>query len=311
MATVEKLNDTSEQSPLQGPSESQKEMSWSRIFWRRFRKNKLAMIGLIMLVALFAVAIFAPVIAPQERDSLILSVRLKPPMTINPETGQRYWLGTDQYGRDVLTRLLHGSRISLTIGFISTAVALTMGLLVGSVAGYYGGWIDSVLMRLVDVLLSIPTLPLLLTVLAFVGNSIWLIMFVIGITSWMGVARLVRGEILSIKQRDFVEAAKAMGAPDMRIIFKHIAPNLFHVLIVNATLRVAGAMLTEAILSYLGIGVQPPIPSWGNMLYEHQNYLRNAPWTNIWPGVAIFVSMLAFYFVGDGLRDALDPRLKD
>lgn len=311
MATAEKVNNTNEQNPLQGPPESAKELTWSRIFWRRYRKNKLALLGLGMLFVLFSVAILAPVIAPQERDELILATRLKPPGTVNPETGQTYFLGTDQYGRDILSRLIHASRISLTIGFISTGVALTMGLLVGAIAGYYGGWIDNVLMRLVDVLLSIPTLPLLLTVLAFVGNSIALIMFILGITSWMSVARLVRGEILSIKQRDFVEAARAMGAPDLRIIFRHIAPNLFHVLIVNATLRVAGAMLTEATLSYLGIGVQPPTPSWGNMLYEHQSYLRIASWTSIWPGMAIFVSMLAFYFVGDGLRDALDPRLKE
>jgi len=309
MATAEKTN--SNPNPIQGPASSTEEQTWLRIFWRRFRKNKLAMAGGTMLLLLFTMAIFAPVVAPQDRDELDLGYRLKAPMTVNETTGQTYILGTDSYGRDLLSRLIHGSRISLTIGFISTGVALTMGLLVGSAAGYYGGWIDNILMRLVDVLLSIPTLPLLLTILAFVGNSIWLIMFVIGITSWMGVARLVRGEILSIKQRDFVEAARAMGAPDARIMFRHIAPNLFHVLIVNATLRVATAMLTEATLSYLGIGVQPPTPSWGNMLYEHQNYLRVAPWTDIYPGLAIFVSMLAFYFLGDGLRDALDPRLKE
>ncbi len=308
MATAEKP-DT--QSPLQGPAASSQEQTWLRIFWRRFRKNKLAMLGGTMLLILFSIAIFAPVVAPQDRDELDLSYRLKAPGTVNETTGQTYILGTDTYGRDLLSRLIYGSRISLTVGFISTGVALTMGLLVGSAAGFYGGWIDNILMRIVDVLLSIPTLPLLLTILAFVGNSIWLIMFVIGITSWMGVARLVRGEILSIKQRDFIEAARAMGAPDARIMFRHIAPNLFHVLIVNATLRVATAMLTEATLSYLGIGVQPPTPSWGNMLYEHQNYLRMAPWTDIYPGLAIFVSMLAFYFLGDGLRDALDPRLKE
>lgn len=301
------------QRPSQGPSQSASDQSWSRIFWKRFRRNKLAMLGVGLLIILFAVALLAPVIAPQSRDEIDLLMRLKPPGTVNPTTGQTYLLGTDAYGRDMASRLMYGARISLTIGFISTGVALSLGLLVGSIAGFYGGWIDNMLMRLVDVLLSIPTLPLLLTVLAFIGNSIWLIMFVLGITSWMSTARLVRGEILSIKQRDFVESARAMGAPDLRIMFRHIAPNLFHVLIVSATLRVAGAMLTEATLSYLGIGVQPPTPSWGNMLYEHQNYqyLRTALWTNLYPGLAIFISMLAFYFVGDGLRDALDPRLKE
>jgi peptide/nickel transport system permease protein len=310
MATVRKLNETA---PLQGPPADRRHESWSRIFWRRFKRNKLALAGSVMLALLFAVAVLAPVLAPQDRDALDLAMRLKPPGTVNPETGLAYWLGTDLYGRDLLSRLMYGARISLTIGFISASVGLTMGLIVGSIAGYYGGWVDNALMRLVDILLSIPTLPLLLTILAFVGNSIWLIMFVLGITSWMGAARLVRGEILSIKQRDFVEAARAMGAPDFRIILRHIAPNLIHVLIVSATLRVAGAMLTEATLSYLGIGVQPPIPSWGNMLYDHQNiqYLRSFAWTNIYPGMAIFMAMLAFYFVGDGLRDALDPRLKE
>lgn len=308
MATVQKI----ETSPLQGPPAGSKEQTWLRIFWRRFRRNKLALLGSVMLIVLFAIAILAPVLTPHDRDAMVLSSRLKPPGFVSKE-GHVYLLGTDQYGRDLATRLMYGARISLTIGFISAGVSLSVGLVIGSIAGYYGGWIDNMLMRLVDILLSIPTLPLLLTILAFVGNSIWLIIFVLGITSWMGAARLVRGEILSIKQRDFVEAARAMGAPDFRIIFRHIAPNLFHVLIVSATLRVAATMLTEATLSYLGIGVQPPTPSWGNILYEHQNYqyLRTALWTNIYPGLAIFMAMLAFYFVGDGLRDALDPRLKE
>ncbi len=311
MAVVEKVNP--ENSPLQGPPENAKQKTWFAIFWRRYRKNKLAMVGAVMLILLFLIAILAPVIAPQDRDFLDLTQRLKPPGTINPTTGQTYYLGTDLYGRDMLTRLMYGAQISLNIGFISTSVSLALGMLVGAVAGFYGGWVDNILMRFVDILLSIPTLPLLLTVLAFVGNSIWLIMFVLGVLSWMGTARLVRGEILSLKQRDFVEAARAMGATDGRIIWKHMAPNLFHVLIVSATLRVALAMLTEASLSYLGIGVQPPTPSWGNMLYEHQNYqyLRTAVWTQIYPGLAIFLATLAFYFVGDGLRDALDPRLKE
>lgn len=310
MATAKPLGP---QAPIQGPPASAKSQSLRSIFWRRFKKNKLALAGAVMLAVLFSTAILAPVLAPQDRDDIILTMRLKPPGTINPETGKTYYLGTDQYGRDMATRLMFGARISLSIGFVAVGVSMTMGLIVGAIAGYYGGWIDNVLMRLVDVLLSIPTLPLLLTILAFVGNSIYLIMFVLGITSWMGTARLVRGEILSIKQRDYVEAARSMGAPDLRIISMHIVPNLIHLLIVSATLSIAGSMLTEATLSYLGIGVQPPTPSWGNMLFEHQNYqyLRTALWTNVFPGLSIFLSMLAFYFVGDGLRDALDPRLKE
>lgn len=301
------------QGSLRGlPVAAAEKTPWS-LFWRRFSRNKLALVGSLMLLVLFTVALLAPWIAPQDRDAIHLVMRLKPPGTVNPETGAHYWLGTDLYGRDMLTRLIYGARISLTIGFISSSVALTVGLFVGSIAGFYGGWGDGILMRIVDIFLSIPVLPLLLTVLVFLGNSIWLIMVVLGLTSWMSTARIVRAEILSIKQRDFVDAARAMGAPDWRIMVKHIAPNLFHVLIVSATLRVANAMLAEATLSYLGIGVQPPIPSWGNMLYDHQNYqyLRTAVWTQIYPGIAIFLSMLAFYFVGDGLRDALDPRLKE
>jgi peptide/nickel transport system permease protein len=308
MATPKKLNAL----PATGSTSTQ-EMTWRRLFWRRFRKNKLALIGSVMLVILFSVAILAPVIAPQDRDAMVLAARLKPPGFVNPQTQEVYWLGTDQFGRDMASRLIYAARISLSIGFVTVGVSMSIGLIVGSLAGYYGGLIDQILMRIVDVLLSIPVLPLLLTILALVGNSIYLIMFVIGITSWMGTARLVRGEMLSLKQRDFVQAARATGASDLRIMMKHIIPNLVHLLIVSGTLSVAGAMLVEATLSYLGIGVQPPIPSWGNMLFEHQNYqyLRTALWTNLLPGSAIFLSVLAFYFVGDGLRDALDPRLKE
>lgn len=297
-----------------GPRESDagtQEFSFLRIFIRRFRKNRLAVLGAGMLAVLFAVSFLAPMLAPQAPDTLILGDRLKPPGFINTETGMTYWMGTDGYGRDILSRLLYGAQISLRIGFISVGISLTLGTLVGALAGYYGGLVDNVLMRLVDILLCIPRLPLLLTILAFVGNSIWLIMFVLGITAWMGTARLVRGEVLSLKRREYVEAAHAMGATDLRIMVRHMLPNLFHVLIVTATFGVAGAMLTEAGLSYLGIGVQPPTPSWGNMLFDNQSYLRFAWWTCVWPGLAIFFAMLAFYFMGDGLRDALDPRLKD
>lgn len=295
----------------QGTALGASESGLFRLFLRRFLRNKLAVAGTMMLVALFLVSFLAPLLSPQAPDTMVLIDRLKPPGALNSETGAVYWLGTDGYGRDVLSRLLYGAQISLRIGFISVAISLTIGTLVGAMAGYYGGLVDSSLMRAVDILLSIPRLPLLLTVLAFVGNSIWLIMVILGATAWMGTARLVRGEVLTLKQRDFVEAARAMGATDTRLIAKHMIPNLFHVLIVTATFGVAGAMLTEAGLSYLGIGVQPPTPSWGNMLFESQPYLRMAWWTSVWPGLAIFFSMLAFYFVGDGLRDALDPRLKD
>jgi peptide/nickel transport system permease protein len=295
----------------QGPAESQAQKSWTQIFIRRFKKNRLAVFGLILLSLMVFMAVFAKFLAPADPAAMDLTMRLKPPGTVNPTTGFRYILGTDTYGRDMLSRIIWGSQISLYVGVLSTVVSLTIGTLVGSVAGFYGGWVDAVLMRLVDILLSIPTLPLLLFVLAVIGNSITLIIGTLAATSWMVTARLVRGEILSIRQRDFVEAARAMGAKDARIMFKHILPNLFHILMVSATLRVASTMLTEASLSFLGIGVQPPTPSWGNILYEHITYMRQAFWTQFWPGLAIFLTALSIYFLGDGLRDALDPRMKD
>lgn len=285
-------------------------LSLFRVFLRRFMKNKLAVAGACLLMVLFAVSIAAPILSPMPPEHIILADRLKSPGTLNAETGQEYLLGTDSYGRDILSRILYGSQISLRIGFISMSIAVLVGTIIGAVAGFYGRWVDSILMRLTDIVISMPTLVLLIVIIAFVGRSIELLMAVIGLTSWPGVARLVRGEILSLRERDYVHAARAAGAPDARIIIKHMLPNVFTVLIVTATFRVANAMLTEAILSFLGIGVQPPTPSWGNMLYESQHYLRQAWWASTFPGLAIFISLLCFYSVGDGLRDALDPRLR-
>jgi peptide/nickel transport system permease protein len=220
-----------------------------------------------------------------------------------------YPLGTDDLGRDVLTRILFGARISLLVGFVSVGIATLIGVILGALAGFYGSWVDSIIMRFVDIMLCFPTFFLILAVIAFLEPSIWNIMIIIGLTSWMGVARLVRAEFLSLRERDFVFAARALGALDLRIIFRHILPNAMSPVLVAATLGVAGAILTESALSFLGIGVQPPTPSWGNMLIIGKQTLGSAWWLSVFPGLAILLTVLGYNLLGEGIRDALDPRL--
>jgi peptide/nickel transport system permease protein len=279
-------------------------------FWRRFLRNRAAVVGAVVLLILFATAIFAPVLAPLDPAHISLADRLKPPGYVSPTLHAKFLLGSDGTGRDVLSRLLYGGRISMTIGFLTAFLSLSIGVVVGSAAGYHGGVVDNVLMRITEFMLTIPRLPLVLITLAIFGNSFFLLLFVLGVTSWMGVARLVRAEFLSLRERDFVEAARAQGARDGRIIWRHILPNAMAPLIVNATFQVAGAILLEATLSFLGLGVQPPTPTWGNMLLNAQSELAVAWWTSVFPGILVSVAVLSFNLVGDGLRDALDPRLK-
>jgi peptide/nickel transport system permease protein len=247
------------------------------------------------------VAVAAPWLAPYDPLQTHLPDALLPPSAAYP-------LGTDLLGRDVLSRLVYGTRISLLVGFIAVGIAVLVGTLIGSVAGYYGGWIDVVLMRFTDTMLSIPTIFLLLAVIALIGPSIELIMLVIGLTSWMGVARLVRAEILSLKEREFVLAARVLGASSLRIITRHLIPNAMGPVWVSATLGVGGAILTESVLSYLGLGVQPPTPSWGNILNEGRIALGVAWWLTLSPGLCIFVTVLAFNLVGEGVRDWLSRK---
>jgi peptide/nickel transport system permease protein len=277
--------------------------SWFHtVFWKRFRGNRFAVAGGCVVLLLFAVSLLAPLITPWDPHAIDAYHVLLPPSA-------DHWFGTDELGRDVFTRIIYGARISLKVGFVSVGIAVAIGVVLGLVSGFYGGIVDTVIMRFVDIMLCFPTFFLILAVIAFLEPSIWYIMAIIGLTGWMGVARLVRAEVLSLRERDFILAARALGASDMRIIFRHILPNALSPVLVSATLGVAGAILTESALSFLGIGVQPPTPSWGNILTSGKDYLEFGWWLSLFPGLAILVTVLAYNLLGEGIRDALDPRL--
>ena len=274
-----------------------------RLFWRRFKKNILGISGGIIVLLLFFVAISAPYTSPYDPHEIDVKSSLQPP-------SKDHLLGTDQLGRDVLSRMIWGSRISLLVGFVAVGIATVIGIFFGALAGFYGKWADNFIMRFVDIMLCFPTFFLILAVIAILEPSIWNIMVVIGATSWMGVTRLIRAEILSLKERDFVKAARAVGARDIRVIFLHILPNVLSPIWVSVTLGVAAAILTESALSFLGIGVQPPTPSWGNILTAGKDNIEIAWWLSLYPGLAILITVLGYNLLGEGLRDAIDPRLK-
>jgi peptide/nickel transport system permease protein len=265
------------------------------------RRNPPAAVSAFFLLAIGALAVAAPLLTRYTTEEIDLG-------RITEGPGREHWLGTDENGRDVLTRLLHGARVSLSVAFAAVAISVTLGSLLGAVAGYFGGPADHAISRLTDALLSIPTFFLLLTVLTLFGTTLLNIVLVIGLTSWMGVARLVRGEVLKYRVLEFVLAGRALGAEDRRIIFRHILPQTIPAITVASTLGVALAILVESSLSYLGLGVQPPTPSWGNMLSASQNYIWNAPQLAVYPGVLILLTVLAFNALGEGLRDLLDPQ---
>ncbi len=273
------------------------------IAWHRLRKHRVAMAGGIVIVVLIAAAVLAPVLTPYAFDQLDLYHRKLPLSLQHP-------LGTDELGHDVLTRLLYAGRISLTVGFSAAFASALFGMLVGGLSGFYGGHLDNFLMRFTDIMFSLPDLPILIILSRYMGGSVTGIILVLSVFAWMGTARLVRGELLKLRAQDFTEAARAIGASDGRLLVRHLIPNALAPVIVTATLTVGGAILSEAALSFLGIGIQPPTPSWGNMLQNAQDFIWTTPWLALWPGAMIFLTVLCFNFFGDGLRDALDPRLK-
>ena len=253
------------------------------------------------VLLLCAASLAAPFIPPYPPDEPEVLNRLKPPSS-------EHVLGTDSLGRDIFSRMIWGSRASLNVGFVAMGIALSIGIVLGAVAGFYGGLLDSAIMRFCDLILCFPTMFLILAVIALLDPSIWNVMIVIGLTSWVGVARLVRAEFISLKNRDFVLAAKALGANSSRIILKHLLPNAMAPIVVTGVLGVAGAILVESSLSFLGLGVQPPTPTWGGMLAAGKDHISRVPWLSLYPGLAILITVLSYNLLGEGLRDALDPR---
>ncbi len=326
-------------------STKQRKQSYWKLVWKQFRRDRVAVSGLILVLILFVVAIMAPIIANDRPIIASVNDRIEfpilkrmdhidwsdeiasgvkwavwplvrySPTQIDLEAhlmppGKDHLLGTDDRGRDVMARMIHGTRISLSVGFVAVSIYTVIGIFLGALAGFYGGRVDMVISRLIEVMMCFPTFFLILAVLAFLPPSIYNIMIVLGLTSWTGVARLVRGEFLKQRKIEYVSAAKVVGASDLRIIFYHILPNSLAPVLVSATFGIAGAILIESSLAYLGFGVPPPAPSWGEILSQSKQYIDFAWWLTVFPGFAIFLTVTAYNLVGEGLRDAVDPRLK-
>jgi len=323
---------------LKDAAQEEKQERQISVIWRRFRKHKLAMISLVLISFVFISSLLAPVIAPFERDAIDLSssIRPAPPGAVDTE-GRVHYLGIDHLGRDLFTRVLYAARVSMSIAILVVLISETFGALLGAIAGYYGGKVDSVISRLIEFMLTIPTLPILLIISAILlrrdvviplpafvnrglsalllapereAQKVLMLVFILVIFGWLGAARLMRGMALSLSKQDFVEALRAAGASDSRIIFRHIIPNGIAPILVSASLALGGVIVTESALSFLGLGVQDPTPTWGNMLSTSQSYMFQNPWLPLVPGVFLVIVSIGFNFIGDGLRDALDPRLK-
>ena len=273
--------------------------------WMRLKRNKLAMLGLVILSILVLTAIFADVIADYDTEVIKINVleRLEGP-------SKDHWFGTDEYGRDIFARIVHGTRTSLFVGVISVGIALSVGGALGSIAGYYGGRLDNAIMRVLDVLLAIPSILLSITIVSALGPGLRNLMISVGISNIPGFARVVRASVLSIRDQEYIEAARAIGAKDYQIIFQHVLPNCLAPIIVLSTLKVAGAIMATAGLSFIGLGIKPPEPEWGSMLSGGRSFIRDQAHVVLFPGLAIMVTILSLNLLGDGLRDALDPRLK-
>lgn len=272
--------------------------------WRRLKKNKLAIVSLVCIVLIALVAIFAPLIAPYDPYETDAYHKLQGP---TPE----HICGTDSLGRDILSRIIYGARVSLLVGVVCEAIAVPIGVLMGCLAGYYGGWVDMVISRLIEVLGSFPFIIFALCIMLIMGAGVMNIFVALGVIGWLGHARQIRANVIQLKNQEFVEAALASGASDAQIIFKHLIPNCLSTTIVVATIDIPSDIMYEATLSFIGLGIQPPEPSWGSMISEAQKYLRQVPTFSIFPGIAIMILVLAFNTFGDGLRDALDPKLKN
>ncbi len=278
-------------------------MSYLKEIFRELKKDKVAFFSALTILVLILVALFAPYVAPYDPLAIHVNEILQPPSLKHP-------FGTDLLGRDVLSRMIYACRISLEVSVVAVGISVGIGTVLGAIAGYFGGWIDQVICRFIDMMLCFPTIFLILAVIAYLEPSILTIMVVIGLTSWMGVARLVRAEVLSLKERDFVKVAKLYNAGALRIIFKHLIPNAIAPILVSASLGLGQAILIESALSFLGIGVQPPIPSWGNMLIEGKQTLGIAWWLSVFPGLAILITVLAFTLLGESLQHILNPKTK-
>ncbi len=283
---------------------NKKRSQWAEV-WDRLKSNKMAMLGLTILVILILLAVFADVIADYNDVAIKMdtSIRLEGP-------SKDHILGTDEFGRDIFARLIHGARVSLKVGIIAVGIAIAIGGTLGAIAGYYGGVLDNIIMRIMDVFLAIPSILLAITIVSSLGNTMLNLMLAVGISSIPSYARIVRASVISVKDEEFIEAARAIGAKDSRIIAKHIIPNSLAPVIVQATLGVAGAILSTAGLSFIGLGIAKPQPEWGAMLSGGRTFLRDAPHVTTFPGIAIMITILSLNLLGDGLRDALDPRLR-
>lgn len=274
--------------------------------WKKFKKNKLAMIGALILGVLLIIAVFAPIFISIDMNKVDLS-------NISSAPSRLHLLGTDDMGRDIFARVIQGGRVSLLVGIVATLMEVIIGVTLGAIAGYLGGLFDFIIMRVVDVIMCFPFFVIAITLAALLGPSLWNVIIIIGMLSWTGIARIVRGEILAIREMEYVEAAKALGLNWREILLKHVIPNVIPAILVATTLSIAGAILTEASLSFLGLGVKLPMPSWGNMLSSAQNMstLKNEWWQWLPAGLCIFLTVLSINFVGDGLRDVLDPKVKE
>lgn len=323
---------------LNDAAKEEKQESQIRVIFRRFRKHKMAVISLILITIIFVASLLAPVIAPFERDAIDLSssIRPAPPGTVDSQ-GRVHYLGIDHLGRDLFTRVLYAARVSMSIAILVVLISETFGAFLGAIAGYYGGITDTLISRVIEFMLTIPTLPILLILSAILlrrdvviplpsfvnrflsamllapereAQKVVMLVFILVLFGWLGAARLMRGMALSLSKQDFVEALRAAGASDARIIFRHIIPNGIAPILVNASLALGGVIVAESALSFLGLGVQDPTPTWGNMLSTSQSYMFQNPWLPLVPGVFLVIVSIGFNFIGDGLRDALDPRLK-